>query len=120
MRYNADGLIPAIVQDYSTKKILMMAYMNEEAFRKTCETGKATFYSRSREKIWVKGEESGNIQVVKEIRTDCDEDTLLILVEARGPACHEGYESCFFRTYEKGNWKITEKRLFDPKEVYRK
>ncbi|RLD16292.1 MAG: phosphoribosyl-AMP cyclohydrolase [Caldiserica bacterium] len=120
MKFNKDGLIPVIVQDYDTKKVLMLAYMNEEAFEKTVKTKRATFFSRSRKKIWIKGEESGNFQEVVEIQIDCDEDTLLILVKPKGPACHEGYESCFFRKYENGKWIIFEEKKFEPDEVYKK
>ena len=93
----------------------MLAYMNNESFKKTLKTKKTWFYSRSRKKLWMKGEKSGNIQKVSKIFVDCDLDTLLILVEPRGPACHEGYNSCFYRTEK---CKITEKRIFDPKKVY--
>lgn len=91
------GLIPAIIQDFESGKVLMLGFMNEEAFRKTLETGKVCFYSRTRNKLWVKGETSGHFLEVKEILVDCDEDTLLIKVKPYGPVCHEGYESCFFR-----------------------
>jgi len=121
LRFNKDGLIPAIVQDFNTKKVLMVAYMNEEAFEKTVSTKKATFYSRSRKKIWVKGEESGNFLDVVEVRIDCDEDTILLLVNPKGPACHMGYESCFYRRFEEdGNLKIIEERKFNPDDVYKK
>ena len=92
-----NGLVPAIVQDYNNKEILMLAYMSKESLIKTLETGVSWFYSRSRNELWKKGETSGNIQIVKEIRIDCDEDTLLVLVEAKGVACHTGERSCFYR-----------------------
>jgi phosphoribosyl-AMP cyclohydrolase len=114
------GLVPAIAQDWETGEILMLAYMNEEAFEETLRTGKACYYSRSREKLWRKGEESGNVQVVKEIRTDCDFDTVVLKVEQiGGAACHTGYKSCFFRKIE--NKGIVEDgiKVFDPKEVYK-
>jgi len=110
-----DGLLPAIVQDAATKEVLMMAYMNEEALKKTISTGKAHYWSRSRNKLWLKGEESGNFQTVKDIRIDCDEDTILLIVEQKGCACHMGYKSCFFRNI---NGEILEERLFDPDMIY--
>ena len=114
-----DGLITAVVQDHLTGRVLMVGYMNEEAFRMTVETGFTTFYSRSRRKLWLKGESSGHRLVVKEISTDCDLDAVLVKVEAIGPGvCHEGYQSCFFRRLENGEWKVTEERTYDPKAVY--
>ncbi len=97
LKLNKKGLLPAILQDYKTGQVLMLAYMNEEAFEKTINSGKATFWSRSRQEIWVKGETSGNYQYVKDIKIDCDNDTLLLLVNPEGPACHTGNESCFYR-----------------------
>ncbi len=114
-----DGLLPAVIQDHDTGRVLMVGFMNEEAFRQTVETGYATFYSRSRNKIWTKGETSGHRIVVKEIQTDCDQDTVVILAEAIGPGvCHEGYESCFFRSLNNGEWEVNAERTFDPKAVY--
>ena len=114
-----DGLVPAVIQDQATGRILMLGFMNEEAWRKTVETGYATFYSRSRNKLWLKGESSGHRLLVKSIQTDCDIDSLVILVEAQGPGvCHNGYQSCFYRTLENGEWIETEKPTFDPKAVY--
>ncbi|OGQ11782.1 MAG: phosphoribosyl-AMP cyclohydrolase [Deltaproteobacteria bacterium RBG_19FT_COMBO_46_12] len=114
-----DGLIPVIIQDASTHEVLMLGYMNREAWEKTVETGRASFWSRSRKKIWVKGETSGHYQEVKEIRLDCDGDTLLLKVDQiGGAACHTGFRSCFHQRYEKGEWKVFEKKIFDPKEVY--
>jgi phosphoribosyl-AMP cyclohydrolase len=114
-----DGLIPAVIQDHATGRVLMVGFMNEEAFRKTVETGFATFYSRSRNKLWLKGETSGHRLVVKNISTDCDQDTVLVQVEALGPGvCHEGYHSCFFRTLTDGQWVESETRAYNPKEVY--
>lgn len=101
LKYDQNGLIPAIIQDFSNGQVLMMAYMNEEALQKTLATRRTCFYSRSRQELWVKGEISGHIQTVKEIRYDCDQDTLLVLVEQTGPACHTGHYSCFYRN-EKG------------------
>ena len=115
------GLVPAIVQDYETGEILMLAFMNQEAWEATLSTGKATYFSRSRQKLWVKGETSGNLQIVKEILVDCDEDTVLLKVEQRGgAACHTGYRSCFYRKVENdGSVKNIGKLIFDPMEVYR-
>jgi phosphoribosyl-AMP cyclohydrolase len=115
------GLVPVIVQDYQSREVLMVAYMNEDAWRKTKETGKAHYYSRSRKGPWFKGEESGNFQEVKEVFIDCDSDTLLLQVnQIGGAACHEGYRSCFFRQRADGDWKVIAERVFDPKEVYKK
>jgi phosphoribosyl-AMP cyclohydrolase len=116
----SDGLITAVIQDHASGRVLMVGYMNEEAFRLTVETGFATFYSRSRRKLWLKGESSGHRLVVKEIFTDCDLDAILVKVEAIGPGvCHEGYESCFFRRLENGQWTVTDDRTYDPDAVYR-
>ncbi len=98
INYNEKGLVPAIAQDKTTKKVLMVAWMNEEAFQRTLTTGQAHFWSRSRKKLWLKGETSGNILTVKDIRIDCDADTILLLVDPAGPACHTGNTSCFYRT----------------------
>jgi phosphoribosyl-AMP cyclohydrolase len=115
----SDGLVTAVVQDHATGRVLMVGYMNEEAFRQTVETGFTTFYSRSRRKLWMKGESSGHRLVVQEISTDCDLDAVLIKVEAQGPGvCHEGYRSCFFRRLEGGQWKVSESRTYDPGAVY--
>jgi len=114
-----DGLVPAVIQDHSDGRVLMLGFMNEEAFRRTIETGFATFYSRSRKKIWLKGETSGHRLAVKEISTDCDQDTLLVRVEPLGPGvCHEGYRSCFFRTLREGKWAVTEPPVYDPGQTY--
>jgi phosphoribosyl-AMP cyclohydrolase len=114
-----DGLIPAVIQDWTTGRVLMVGFMNEEAFRHTVATGYATFYSRSRQKLWMKGESSGHRLAVKEISTDCDRDAVLVRVEALGPGvCHEGYQSCFFRRFEAGQWKESEPRAYDPSAVY--
>lgn len=115
------GLVPAIVQDDETGEILMLAYMNQEAFNATLSTGKATYYSRSRQTLWVKGETSGNVQLVKEIRIDCDDDTVLIKVEQLGgAACHTGHRSCFYKKVENGTIQVVGEPVFDPKEVYDK
>lgn len=114
-----NDLIPAIVQDVQTGRVLMLAFMNAEAFRATVDTGFATFYSRSRQKLWTKGESSGHRLVIKEISTDCDADAVLLKVEPLGPGvCHEGYQSCFFRRLNDGEWATTEPRTFDPTAVY--
>ncbi len=117
-----EGLVPAIVQDYDTGEVLMLAFMNQDAWDKTLETGKATYYSRSRQELWVKGETSGNFQVVKEILVDCDEDTVLLKIEQKGgAACHTGHKSCFYRKIEKnGSVSNIGKLIFDPREVYGK
>lgn len=114
-----EGLIPVIVQDASTHEVLMMAYMNQEAWEETLKTQKACFWSRSRKKLWLKGETSGHFQEVKEIFLDCDGDTLLLRVNQRGgAACHTGFRSCFHHRYERGEWKVSGEKIFDPKEVY--
>ena len=121
LKYNERGLIPAVVQDAQNGEVLMAAWMNEEAVRKTLQTGRATFYSRSRKKLWVKGEQSGHVQLVKSVRVDCDGDVLLLRVEQTGGACHMGYRSCFFRELDaEGNARIIAERVFDPEEVYKK
>ena len=96
IKFNAEGLIPAIIQQYDTNEVLMLAWMNKESLNETIKSGRTCFWSRSRNKIWKKGEESGNIQVVKKIKVDCDNDTILIEVDAQGPACHTGKSTCFF------------------------
>lgn len=116
-----DGLVPVIAQDYKTNEVLMVAFMNEDAWKKTLKTKKAHYFSRSRNKLWMKGEESGNIQEIKEILVDCDEDTLLLKVNQIGnAACHTGYRSCFYRKVDKDNLIIVSDKLFDPKEKYGK
>lgn len=113
------GLLPAVVQDAASGRVLMVGFMNQEAWRKTVDTGYVTFYSRSRNKLWTKGESSGHRLVVKSLQTDCDQDCVLVQVEALGPGvCHEGYQSCFFRTLEAGEWKVTDQRTYDPAQVY--
>ena len=116
-----NGLVPVIVQDYQSREVLMVAYMNQEAWEKTKATGKAHYYSRSRKGPWFKGEESGNFQEVKDVFIDCDNDTILLQVhQVGGAACHEGYKSCFFRQRTDHDWKVIAERVFDPKEVYKK
>ena len=114
-----EGLIPVIIQDAATNDVLMLGYMNRQSWEKTLETKKATFWSRSRQKFWIKGETSGHFQEVKEIYLDCDSDTLLLKVnQIGGAACHTGHRSCFHNRYEDGNWKEIGEKVFDPKEVY--
>ncbi len=116
IKYDDKGLIPAIIQDIASGEVLMMAYMNEEALQKTIETGYTHFYSRSRQKLWKKGETSGHVQEVKEVLIDCDKDTLLIRVIQHGPgACHTGHRSCFFRDLE---GREVSKKVFSEEEVY--
>jgi phosphoribosyl-AMP cyclohydrolase len=115
------GLIPAIVQDYKTGEVLMLAFMNQEAWEATLNTGKATYWSRSRQELWVKGQTSGNQQIVREIRIDCDADTVLLKVEQLGgAACHTGHRSCFHKKVKDGSVQIIGKPVFDPQEVYGK
>lgn len=122
LKYTSDGLIPAIVQDQATGRVLMMAWMNKASLEATVSTGKTHFWSRSRQKFWMKGESSGHTQDVKDIAFDCDGDTLLIQVEQKGAACHEGYRSCFFRSVEKDGKadKVTEPQLQTPEQIYGK
>ena len=114
-----DGLLPAIVQESGSGKVLMLGFMNAEAFRQTLETGYVTFFSRSRNKLWVKGESSGHRLKVGEVRVDCDADAVLVVAEQSGPGtCHEGYHSCFYRRVEDGELVVAEPRAFDPEKVY--
>jgi len=114
-----DGLIPAVIQEAKTGRVLMVGFMNETAFAKTLETGNVTFFSRSRNKLWMKGESSGHVLKVESIATDCDDDSLLIQVESLGPGvCHNGYESCFYRNLEGSEWVEAEKPTYDPKAIY--
>ena len=115
-----DGLLPAIAQDAATGEVLMLAYMNRESYEETLQTGRAVYFSRSRNKLWRKGEESGHVQHVKGIYLDCDTDTILLKVEqVGGAACHEGYSSCFFRQVTPEGLKVIGNRVFDPKQVYK-
>lgn len=122
LKFDAQGLIPAIIQEQSTGRVVMMAWMNRASLESTVATGKTHFWSRSRQKFWMKGEESGNTQTVKDIAFDCDGDCLLIQVDLVGPACHEGYKSCFFRSAQGAgeSFSITEARLKTPEELYGK
>jgi len=120
LKFDSNGLIPAVVQDAENGQVLMVAYMNQAAVEKTLETGKATYWSRSRQKFWVKGESSGHFQMVRGMYVDCDQDCLLVKVEQVGPACHEGYRSCFFRQATEGGQKleIVAEQLKTPEEIY--
>ena len=118
---DANSLITAVVQDADTGQVLMLAHMNQEAWQQTVKTGQAVYFSRSRGRLWRKGEESGNVQRVLEAYVDCDADAVLLKVEqVGGAACHEGFASCFFRRLEDGQWQTVGQRLFDPKDIYKK
>ncbi|MEQ8254014.1 MAG: phosphoribosyl-AMP cyclohydrolase [Smithellaceae bacterium] len=115
-----DGLIPVIAQDAETKEVLMLAYMNQQAWEETLKTGKATYWSRSRRSLWLKGETSGHVQLVKDVFIDCDNDTVLLQVKQVGEAaCHTGYRSCFYRKVKDGDCVVVGEKIFDPKEVYK-
>ncbi|MBY8983628.1 MAG: phosphoribosyl-AMP cyclohydrolase [Candidatus Lokiarchaeota archaeon] len=114
------NLIPVIAQDYESNEVLMLAFANKIAIEKSLETGHAYYYSRSRQKVWKKGESSGHIQEIKDFITDCDNDSVLIKVKQTQGACHKGYYSCFFKILEEGNFKVNRPRIFDPNEVYEK
>ncbi len=115
-----DGLLPAVVQDEADGRVLMVGFMNEKAFEKTVKTGRVTFFSRSRNELWTKGGTSGHYLLAKEILVDCDEDTVVIKVEALGPGvCHNGFRSCFYRRLDNGAWVQTDQRSYDPKSVYK-
>lgn len=119
INWNEQGLIPAIAQDWQTGEVLMLAWMNREALQLTINEGRAVYWSRSKKDIWRKGEESGNVQHLKELRIDCDADTVLMKVEQVGDiACHTGRRNCFFRRLEEGAWHITDEVLKDPKDMY--
>lgn len=122
LKFDANGLIPAIIQDAENGQVLMMAWMNKDSLARTIETGKTHFFSRSRNKLWLKGEQSGHVQHVKSIATDCDADVLLIKVQQVGVACHEGYRSCFFRELDPADsqWRLNASREVDPETVYKK
>ena len=124
LKFDGNGLIPAIIQDDKSGQVLVLFWMNRQALEKTIETGKVHTYSRSRKRLAMKGETSGHVENVKSIHTDCDQDVVLIRVEQVGAACHEGYYSCFFRQYvpgkEKAEWKISAERVFDPETIYKK
>ena len=120
LKWNADGLVPVIAQEVGSGRVLMFAWMNREALARTVATGQAVYWSRSRSRLWNKGEESGHVQKVKSIRLDCDEDVVLLEVEqAGGIACHTGRHSCFFQRLDGGKWVVTDPVLKDPAEIYR-
>jgi phosphoribosyl-AMP cyclohydrolase len=123
IKWNAQGLVPVIAQEVTSGDVLMLAWMNREALQKTAELGRAVYFSRSRGKLWFKGEQSGHVQTVHEIRLDCDQDVILLKVtqlgHTPGIACHTGRHSCFFSVYENGVWKVTEPVLKDPQTIYK-
>jgi len=118
LKYDANGLVAAVIQDADNREVLMVGYMNREAVDQTLETRRVTYWSRSRARFWVKGETSGHFQHVVEVRTDCDKDCLLIRVRQEGVACHDGYRSCFYRALRQGELEIVEPREVDPSSVY--
>ena len=119
IKWDADGLIPAIAQDHKTQRVLMMAWMNREALQLTVDEGRAIYWSRSRGKLWRKGEESGHVQKLHEVRLDCDADVIILMVEQLGGiACHTGRQSCLYRVYDNAGWKIVEPVLKDPAAIY--
>jgi phosphoribosyl-AMP cyclohydrolase len=119
--WNGEGLVPVIAQEAGTGRVLMFAWMNREALEQTVASGEAVYWSRSRKRLWRKGEESGHVQKVRELRMDCDEDVLLMAVEQTGGiACHTGRHSCFFRKLDAGTWVVTEPVVRDPGDIYRK
>ena len=123
LKWDANGLVPAIAQEQGTGDVLMMAWMNREALQKTAELGRAVYFSRSRNKLWFKGEESGHVQTVHEIRLDCDSDVILLKVTQTGHtpglACHTGRHSCFYSVYDNGVWKVVDPVLKDPQTIYK-
>ncbi len=120
LKYDASGLIPAVIVDVKTKQVVMVAYMNDKSLLATVQTGKTHFWSRSRQKYWMKGESSGHTQDVQAVYTDCDKDTVVIEVLQHGAACHDGYYSCFYRKLNAaGDWDIVGDKVFDPKDVYK-
>ena len=121
VNWSDDGLVPAIAQDATSNEVLMVAWMNREALKRTVESGEAVYWSRSRKKLWHKGEESGHVQKVHEIRLDCDEDVILLKIEQIGGiSCHTGRHDCFFQKLENHEWKVTEPVLKDPSEIYKR
>jgi len=123
LKWDAQGLIPAIAQEQGSNDVLMLAWMNREALQKTAELGRAVYFSRSRNKLWFKGEESGHVQIVHEIRIDCDQDVILLTVTQTGHtpglACHTGRHSCFYSVYDNGAWKVVDPVLKDPQTIYK-
>ena len=120
LKYDANGLIPAVCVDHKSGRVLMVAYMNQASLLETIQTGKTHFWSRSRQKYWMKGESSGHTQEVKAVYTDCDVDTVVIEVDQHGAACHNGYYSCFYRKLsEQGRWDVVDEKIFEPEDVYK-
>lgn len=117
--FNQDGLLPAIAQQYDTGEVLMMAWMNRESLAETVETGRVCYWSRSRQKLWRKGESSGQVQLLKDMRFDCDGDTILLIVDQTGPACHSGRRSCFYNALRGDRLEVITDPLIDPKELYK-
>ncbi len=121
VRWDKDGLVPAVAQEAGTGKVLMVAWMNRESLALTADTGEAVYWSRSRKRLWKKGEESGHVQKVRELRMDCDEDVILLTVEqVGGIACHTGRHNCFFQRLEDGKWVVVDPVVRDPKDIYNK
>jgi len=120
LKFNDDGLIPAVAQQFDTNEVLMMAWMNKASIEESLETGRVCYWSRSRQAFWRKGESSGQVQMLKEFRVDCDGDTLLLMVDQTGPACHTGRRTCFYQVVEDGELKIDSDPLIDPEELYKK
>lgn len=119
IKWDADGLVPAIAQDVHSQRILMVAWMNREALQLTASEGRGIYWSRSRQKLWRKGEESGHVQVLHELRLDCDADVITLMVEQLGGmACHTGRESCFYRVFRDGQWQVVDPVLMDPRQIY--
>ncbi|MFH0812716.1 MAG: phosphoribosyl-AMP cyclohydrolase [Pseudomonadota bacterium] len=118
IKYDNKGLVPVIIQDYVNNEILMVAYMNKEALKRTLDSGKTHFWSRSRQQYWQKGEHSGHVQLVRKILIDCDNDALVIKVDQKIAACHTGYRSCFYRKLDGGEFKVFQTKIFEEKEVY--
>ena len=118
VKFNADGLIPAIAQQHDSGEVLMMAWMNEKALKETLETGRVCYWSRSRAAYWRKGEESGNVQTLKELRLDCDGDTILLKIDQQGPACHSGRRNCFYNHIHDGKLEVTDAPVVDPQKMY--
>ena len=119
IKWDADGLVPAIAQDVHTQRVLMVAWMNREALQLTAEEGRGIYWSRSRQKLWRKGEESGHIQKVHELRLDCDADVIILMIEqVGGMACHTGRESCYYRVYRDGQWQVVDPVIKDPEQIY--
>lgn len=119
IKWDADGLVPAIAQDVHTQRVLMVAWMNREALRLTAEEGRGIYWSRSRQKLWRKGEESGHVQVLHELRLDCDADVIILMVEQLGGiACHTGRQSCFYRVWKDGQWQVVDPVLKHPEQIY--